>query len=159
MVLGCAQTWAHARPARTRWRQWLWTRCGDGCGRTATTPTSLCRCTSEMSVCLHSSWCSSISRCKFGIAEADWRCACRALQMVVEDEQVVATVHITPMRASRALALRYLATKFGADMENIVVRTCTVLLCREDPLAPGEIDTCQQTCRQWSGNSCSVRSR
>ncbi|KAK9919093.1 hypothetical protein WJX75_009336 [Coccomyxa subellipsoidea] len=43
------------------------------------------------------------------------------LQMVVEDEQVVATVHITPMRASRALALRYLATKFGADMENIVL--------------------------------------
>ena len=45
------------------------------------------------------------------------------MQMVVEDETVVATVHITPMRASRALALRYLATKFAADMENIVVRT------------------------------------
>lgn len=53
------------------------------------------------------------------------------LQMVVEDEQVVATVHITPMRASRALALRYLATKFGADMENIVVRACTLHLVTE----------------------------
>lgn len=51
--------------------------------------------------------------------------------MVVEDEQVVATVHITPMRASRALALRYLATKFGADMENIVVRACTLHLVTE----------------------------
>lgn len=44
------------------------------------------------------------------------------LQMAVEDEQVMANVHITPMRASRALALRYLATKFGTNMENIVVR-------------------------------------
>ncbi len=42
-------------------------------------------------------------------------------QMVVEDGQVMANVHITPMRASRALALRYLATKFGIDMENVAV--------------------------------------
>ena len=32
-----------------------------------------------------------------------------------------ANVHITPMRASRALALRYLATKFSTDTENIAV--------------------------------------
>lgn len=42
--------------------------------------------------------------------------------MAVEEGQVQANVHITPMRASRALALRYLATKFGADTENIAVR-------------------------------------
>lgn len=43
------------------------------------------------------------------------------LQMAVEDGQVQANVHITPMRASRALALRYLATKFSTDTENIAV--------------------------------------
>lgn len=41
--------------------------------------------------------------------------------MVVDNGQVMANVHITPMRASRALALRYLATKFGIDMENVAV--------------------------------------
>ena len=34
----------------------------------------------------------------------------------------MANVHITPMRASRALALRYLATKFGVDVESLAVR-------------------------------------
>ncbi len=43
------------------------------------------------------------------------------MQMAVEDGQVQANVHITPMRASRALALRYLATKFSTDTENIAV--------------------------------------
>ena len=43
------------------------------------------------------------------------------MQMEVEDGQVQANVHITPMRASRALALRYLATKFSTDTENIAV--------------------------------------
>jgi hypothetical protein len=42
-------------------------------------------------------------------------------QMALEDGQVQANVHITPMRASRALALRYLATKFSTDTENIAV--------------------------------------
>ncbi len=45
--------------------------------------------------------------------------------MVAREAQVTANVHITPMRASRALALRYLATKFGVDMEALAVRaTC-----------------------------------
>ena len=43
-------------------------------------------------------------------------------QMVAEGRQVTANVHITPMRASRALALRYLATKFGVDTEALAVR-------------------------------------
>ena len=43
------------------------------------------------------------------------------VQMAVEDGQVQANVHITPMRASRALALRYIATKFSTDTENIAV--------------------------------------
>ncbi len=43
-------------------------------------------------------------------------------QMVAEGRQVMANVHITPMRASRALALRYLATKFGVDIETLAVR-------------------------------------
>jgi hypothetical protein len=42
--------------------------------------------------------------------------------MVAEGRQVMANVHITPMRASRALALRYLATKFGVDVETLAVR-------------------------------------
>ena len=49
------------------------------------------------------------------------------MQMAVEDGQVQANVHITPMRASRALALRYLATKFSTDTENIAVS----LSCRD----------------------------
>lgn len=51
------------------------------------------------------------------------------LQMVVEDGQVMANVHITPMRASRALALRYLATKFGIDMENVAVGPFEIVSC------------------------------
>ena len=43
-------------------------------------------------------------------------------QMEAREAQVMANVHITPMRASRALALRYLATKFGVDMEALAVR-------------------------------------
>ena len=35
-----------------------------------------------------------------------------------------ANVHITPMRASRALALRYLATRFSTDTDNIAVHFC-----------------------------------
>ncbi len=40
-----------------------------------------------------------------------------------------ANVHITPMRASRALALRYLATKFGTDTENITVSASSSCCC------------------------------
>ena len=35
---------------------------------------------------------------------------------------MVLNVHITPMRASRALALRFLATKFGLGMDAFMVR-------------------------------------
>ena len=40
-----------------------------------------------------------------------------------------ANVHITPMRASRALALRYLATRFSTDTENIAVHSCQPCYC------------------------------
>ena len=40
-----------------------------------------------------------------------------------------ANVHITPMRASRALALRHLATKFSTDTENIAVHSCQPFHC------------------------------
>ncbi|KAA6420901.1 MAG: Sucrose-phosphate synthase [Trebouxia sp. A1-2] len=43
------------------------------------------------------------------------------LQMVPEDDDLISNVHITPLRASRALALRYLANKFNLDMERITV--------------------------------------
>ncbi len=51
------------------------------------------------------------------------------MQMAVEEGQVQANVHITPMRASRALALRYLATKFGTDTENITVSASSSCCC------------------------------
>lgn len=51
------------------------------------------------------------------------------LQMVPEDDDLISNVHITPLRASRALALRYLANKFNLDMERITVRSLT-LPCR-----------------------------
>ena len=54
---------------------------------------------------------------------------CAIMQMAVEDGQMQANVHITPMRASRALALRYLATKFSTDTENIAVQSCWSLCC------------------------------
>lgn len=47
------------------------------------------------------------------------------LQMVPEDGDMVSNVHITPLRASRALSLRYLANKFNLDMERITVRLST----------------------------------
>ena len=50
------------------------------------------------------------------------------MQMAVEEGQMQANVHITPMRASRALVLRYLATKFSTDTENIAVRSCSAML-------------------------------
>ena len=48
------------------------------------------------------------------------------LQMVPEDDDLISNVHITPLRASRALALRYLANKFNLDMERITVRSLTL---------------------------------
>ena len=41
--------------------------------------------------------------------------------MVPEDDDLISNVHITPLRASRALALRYLANKFNLDMERVTV--------------------------------------
>ena len=45
------------------------------------------------------------------------------LQMVPEEGDLISNVHITPLRASRALALRFLANKFNLDMERITVTT------------------------------------
>jgi hypothetical protein len=67
-----------------------------------------------------------------------------ALQMAVEDGQVMAYVHITPMRASRALALRYLATKFGIDMENVTV---CVLASTFSPL---QCSVCKLACADFA---------
>ncbi|KAL3157983.1 hypothetical protein ABBQ32_012382 [Trebouxia sp. C0010 RCD-2024] len=43
------------------------------------------------------------------------------LQMVPEEGDLISNVHITPLRASRALALRFLANKFNLDMERVTV--------------------------------------
>lgn len=43
------------------------------------------------------------------------------LQMVPEGDELHSHMHITPLRASRALALRFIATKFGLDMHNVMV--------------------------------------
>lgn len=51
------------------------------------------------------------------------------LQMVPEDDDLISNVHITPLRASRALALRYLANKFNLDMERITVSPYLILCC------------------------------
>ena len=44
------------------------------------------------------------------------------LQMVPDGDELHSHMHITPLRASRALALRFIATKFGLDMHNVTVR-------------------------------------
>ena len=46
------------------------------------------------------------------------------LQMVPEDGDMLSNVHITPLRASRALSLRYLANKLNLDMERVTVSHC-----------------------------------
>jgi len=51
------------------------------------------------------------------------------LQMVSEEGDMLSNVHITPLRASRALSLRYLANKFNLNMERITVRLAFVALC------------------------------
>ena len=51
------------------------------------------------------------------------------LQMVPEDDDLISNVHITPLRASRALALRYIANKFNLDMERVTVGLLTTLQC------------------------------
>ncbi len=56
------------------------------------------------------------------------------LQMVPEDDDLISNVHITPLRASRALALRYLANKFNLDMERITVRSPTLSCSRHASL-------------------------
>lgn len=42
---------------------------------------------------------------------------------------MVPHVHITPMRAGRALSLRFLATKFGLGMDAFTVRPSFAILC------------------------------
>lgn len=46
------------------------------------------------------------------------------LQMVPTEgeEHLLSRVHLTPVRASRSLALRFLANKFGLPMQNVTVR-------------------------------------
>lgn len=51
------------------------------------------------------------------------------LQMVPEGDDLISNVHITPLRASRALALRYIANKFNLDMERVTVGWPTMLQC------------------------------
>ena len=41
--------------------------------------------------------------------------------MVPSKEELLSNVHITPVRASRALSLRYLANRFGLDMDGVAV--------------------------------------
>lgn len=48
------------------------------------------------------------------------------LQMVPEQGDLISNVHITPLRASRALALRFLANKFNLDMERVTVSTPSI---------------------------------
>lgn len=43
------------------------------------------------------------------------------LQMVPSKDELLSNVHITPVRASRALSLRYLANRFGLDMDGVAV--------------------------------------
>ena len=43
------------------------------------------------------------------------------LQMVPSKDELLSNVHITPVRASRALSLRYLASRFGLDMDGVAV--------------------------------------
>ena len=58
------------------------------------------------------------------------------LQMVPEDDDLISNVHITPLRASRALALRYLANKFNLDMERITVSPYLIPCCTPPPPPP-----------------------
>lgn len=56
--------------------------------------------------------------------------------MAAEGKAVVPHVHITPMRASRALSLRFLATKFGLGMDAFTVRpSCHMLLANDSHCA------------------------
>jgi hypothetical protein len=43
------------------------------------------------------------------------------LQIIPEGEEYLAVLHITPVRASRPLALRWLANKLGLSMENFTM--------------------------------------
>ncbi len=55
------------------------------------------------------------------------------LQMVPEDDDLISNVHITPLRASRALALRFLANKFNLDMESITVSFLPCSKAKQSP--------------------------
>lgn len=60
------------------------------------------------------------------------------LQMVPEDEELHSHMHITPLRASRALGIRFVATKFGLDMNHVTVSPYPQnLLCVKYILFPG----------------------
>lgn len=41
------------------------------------------------------------------------------MQMVPADGELHSHMHVTPLRSSRALALRFLANKFGLDMSKL----------------------------------------
>ena len=41
--------------------------------------------------------------------------------MVPSKDELLSNVHITPVRTSRALSLRYLANRFGLDMDGVSV--------------------------------------
>ena len=61
---------------------------------------------------------TSQSLLRWGQAHAEH---CGLLQMVPAEGELHSHMHITPLRSSRALALRFLANKFGLDMTNFTV--------------------------------------
>lgn len=52
------------------------------------------------------------------------------LQMVPEEDELHSHMHITPLRASRALGVRFVAAKFGLSMQNVTVRQLLVTAAR-----------------------------
>ncbi len=60
------------------------------------------------------------------------------LQMVPTkgEEHLLSRVHLTPVRASRSLALRFLANKFGLPMQNVTVCCPDIPSCHSNPPVP-----------------------
>ena len=90
--------------------------------------------------------------------------------MVPAEGELHSHMHITPLRSSRALALRFLATKFGLDMTNFTVspaapRTRNPLkpaACHQPPACPLCSRLPQQARRLsapvlvWGPSSCTL---
>jgi hypothetical protein len=61
-----------------------------------------------------------VDRIRRRLRQNGFRCHI-TLQMVPAEGELHSHMHITPLRSSRALALRFIANKFGLDMTNITV--------------------------------------